>query len=146
MRLTRDSRKLKARFRRQLAEIDVVVDPHGLEETIQLAIFGDVTDAVIDRLLGHPVADRFAAQIDHAAIDQIALQRAENDLGDLRASGPDQAGDADNFAGINRQRHILHHRTHRHVLDDQHFFGAVMPLLSARYGHSRSGVISRPTM
>src|ERR1700728_2579306 len=83
----------------ELAHIDVVVDPHRLEVAVKLAVFGDVADAVVDRLLRHAIADGLGPQVNHAAVDEIALQRAVDDLGDLGAPRADQAGDAHHLAG-----------------------------------------------
>ncbi len=46
-----ESRKRQPALGGELADIDVVVDHHGLEEAVQLAVLGDVGDAVVDRLL-----------------------------------------------------------------------------------------------
>src|SRR6185437_6732937 len=113
----------------ELADIDVVVDHHGLEEAVQLAVLGDVGDAVVDRLFRYPVADRSAAQLDGAAIDQVTLQGAKDDLGDLGAAGANQAGDADDLAGIDRERHVLDHGPHGDVFHRQHLFAPLAPAL-----------------
>src|SRR5580704_81546 len=119
--------KAPAGLGRKLAHIDVVVDAHRLEVAVGLAVLGDVADAVVDRLFRHAVADRLAAQVDHAAVDKVALQGAVDDLGDLGAPRADEAGDADHPAGIDRERHVLDYEAHGDVLDGQHLLGRVMP-------------------
>ena len=115
----------------KIADIDVVVDDHRLEEAVGLAILGDVGDAVVDRLSRHAVADRLAAQPDGAAVDEIALERAIDDLGDFGPARPDQAGDAHHLAGIDRERHVLDDHAHGDVFDREHLLAAVTGVLPA---------------
>src|SRR6516165_7621099 len=123
--------KTEATSGTELADVDIVVHDHGFEEAVGLAVLGYVGDAVIDGLPRHAVANRLAAQPDRAAIDQIALERAEDDFRDLGTTGADQACDANHFPGIDRERHVLHDHAHGDILDRQDLLAAMACGLAA---------------
>ena len=114
-----DSSRGRAGLRQQ-AEIDVARDRHGLEEALDLAVLGDIGDAVAHRRRRHAVAHRLVAQQHLAAVEEVALQHAGDDLEGLGAAGADQAEDAGDLAGEDRERVVPHHRRHVQVLHRQH--------------------------
>ena len=55
-----------------------------------------------------------------AAVEEVALQHARDDLERLRPARADQAEHAGDLAGEHRQRIVLHHRRHLQVLHREH--------------------------
>ena len=104
---------------REQAGIEILGDRHGLEEAFDLAVLGDIDDAVLHRLAGHIVAHRPAVELDVAAVQEIALVDAGDDLEGLGAAGADQAEHAGDLAGEDRERVVAHHRAMRDVLHRQ---------------------------
>src|ERR1700728_2453415 len=110
---------------RHRADIEVAADGHGLEETFEFAILGDVDDAVAYRGLRHAVAHGAAVELDLAAVQHVALEHAGDDLGGLRAPRADKAEHAGNLTGEDRKRRVAHHRSHGEILDAQHLASAL---------------------
>ena len=69
-----------------LSDIDVFRDRHRLEEAVALAVLGDVDDAVADGLARRPVAHGSSVETHVAAMKEVALDDAGDDLGRFRAA------------------------------------------------------------
>ena len=106
----------------------------GLEEALDLAVLGDIGDAGADRRRRHAVAHRLVVQHDLAAVEEVALEHAGDDLEGLGAARADQAEHAGDLPGEDRQRVVPHHRRHLEVLHGQH----------ARAGRPRAVVLRTP--
>ncbi len=101
-------------------EIDVAGNRHGLEETLDLAVFRDIGDAGAHRGGGNAVAHWLAVQDHFAAVEEIPLQNTGDDLEGLGAAGADQAEHPGDLSGEYRERIVLNHRRHLEVLYGQH--------------------------
>ena len=75
-------------------QIDVLGDRHGFEEAFDLAVLGDVDDAVANGRTRHAVAHGPSVEPHLPAVEEVALQHAGYDLRRLGASRADQAEDA----------------------------------------------------
>ena len=106
----------------QQAHVDILGNRHGLEETLDLAVFGDVGNAVFHRLARHPVADGFAAQQHLAAMKEVALDQPRHHLEGFRAARPHQPEHSRDLAGKHRQRIVFHHGRHAQIAHRQHAF------------------------
>src|SRR6202021_2556648 len=69
---------------------------------------------------GNAVAHRLVMQDDLAAVKEVALEHAGDDLECLGAAGADQAEHAGDLSGEHRKRVILDHRRHFEVLHREH--------------------------
>ena len=129
------SRKQRAAARElgQQAEIDVARDRRGLEEALDLAVLGHIGDAGADRRRGHAKTHRLVVQEDLAAMEEVALQNARDDLERLGPAGADEAEHAGDLAGEDGERIVLHHRRHLEVLHRQH---ALAGLAHGRLAHA----------
>ena len=112
-----DDHAVLVEVRRQQVEIDVLGDRLGFKEALDLAVLGDVDDAVLDRLARHPVAHRAAFQLHLAAMEEVALHHTGNDLRGFGAARADQAEDTGDLAAVDRKRGVADHAAHRQVLD-----------------------------
>src|SRR6202008_95496 len=65
---------------REQAEIDVARDRGRLEEALDLAVLGNIGDAGLRRRGRHAVAHRLVVQQDLAAVEEVALEHAGDDL------------------------------------------------------------------
>ena len=101
-------------------QIDVLGDRHGLEEAFDLAVLGDVDDAVAHGRTRHAVAHRPSVEPHLAAVEEVALQHAGDDLRRLGAPRADQAEDAGDLSGEDREGRVAHDVAHREVLHAQH--------------------------
>ena len=81
------------------AEMDVLGDRHGLEEAFDLAVLRHIDDSVAHGRPRRAVADRPLVEPDAAAMEEVALQHAADDLHRLGAAGADQAEEAGHLAG-----------------------------------------------
>src|SRR5206468_11451221 len=88
---------------REQAGIEVLRNRHGLEEPFDLAVFGDVDDAILHRRRRYAVADGTSMELDFAAAQEIALIDAGDDLESLGAAGPDQPEYPGDLAVIDRE-------------------------------------------
>ena len=131
--LARIPRELAAR---DLSDIDIVRDGHGLEEPIAFAVLGDIDNAVADRGARRPVTHRSIAQPDVAAMKGVALDDAGDDSRRLRPPRADQAEDARDLPGENRKRCVAHLVLHRQIFHAEDF-GA---------GRSPRGARARPAI
>ena len=86
---------------RKDANVDVAGDGHGLEETLDLPIFGHVGNAVAHGRGRDQIADGPIVKEHLAAMEEVALQKARDDLERLRPAGSDEAEDSGNLAGEN---------------------------------------------
>ncbi len=119
----RDQRAPAAQLGEQ-AEVDVVGDRAGLEEALELALLGDVDDAVAHRGGRHEVAHRPAVEKHLAAVQEVALGDAGHHLEGLGAPRADQPEHAGDLALIDREGVVANHIGHRDVLDAQHHLAA----------------------
>jgi hypothetical protein len=129
---------------RLVADVDIAGDRHSLKEAFELAVFGDIDDAVADRLPRHAIAHLLAVERHVTAVEQIALDHAGDDFHHLGAAAADQAEDGGNLPGIDRERGVAHHAAARQILHAQHL-AAVRPR-RALGGAVQRGQRLRPTI
>src|SRR5262249_29324515 len=94
---------------------------------------------VAHRLARHAVSHRTVAQPDLAAVEEIALRDAGDDLGDFGATRADEAEHAGDLASVDRERGVSHDRAHRNVLHAQHLIADRARLLAGVAAVERAG-------
>ena len=95
---------------------DVFADRLRPDQALQAAVFGDVGDAEVARHRRAGDRHRLAVEFDPACRGR---RDAEQDVRQLGAARPDQPGNTQNLAGMQRERGVLHPCSVRQALDLQ---------------------------
>src|SRR5690606_26768042 len=93
---------------------DILADGLRADEALQAAVLRHIGDAEIARRLRRADRDRLAVE------ENLAGGRrrdAEDGEGELRPPGADEAGNAEDLAGMKRQRDVVHDVAMRDVAE-----------------------------
>ena len=77
-------------IRRPWAQVKVLGNRHGFEKTLDFSILGHVDNPVPNRRRRNPIANRLPVKSHLAAVEEVALDDACNDLGRFSPAGADK--------------------------------------------------------
>src|SRR5271157_3234710 len=100
-----------------MSDLQILANRHRFEKPFEFSVLGDIDDAVLHRLTGHPVPYRFALEPHRATVKEIALEDAGCDLRCLSAAGADQTEEASDLATVCGERIVSNRLSHREILD-----------------------------